>query len=104
MHLSLAPRHSDALISGGSPSEVRAFIVICSRLILSPFSLELPWFGEAPGYYNTSVAGATQAYPVMAQYPGGVYPQAQPGQAIVVQPGINGQMPTITQVPFASAA
>ncbi|KXN86285.1 hypothetical protein AN958_10147 [Leucoagaricus sp. SymC.cos] len=65
---------------------------------------ELPWFGEAPGYYNTAVTGAPQAYPVMAQYPAGAYPQAQPGSAIVIQPGVNGQMPTVTQVPIASTA
>lgn len=65
---------------------------------------ELPWFGEAPGYYNTTVTGPgmPQTYP-MAQYPG-VYPQGQPGSALVIQPGVNGQLPTITQVPVASTA
>ncbi|KAF5364324.1 hypothetical protein D9756_000614 [Leucocoprinus leucothites] len=65
---------------------------------------ELPWFGEAPGYYNTTNAGTNQGYPMMAQYPGSAYTQAQPGQAIVVQPGANGQMPTITQIPIAASA
>lgn len=63
---------------------------------------ELPWFGEAPGYYNTTTAGPNQVYPVMGQYPGGVYPQVQPGSALVVQPGVNGQLPAITQIPITS--
>jgi hypothetical protein len=61
---------------------------------------ELPWFGEAPGYYNTSVAGMPQA-PYMAQYP---YPQPQPGGAYVIQPGVNGQMPTVSQIPITQHA
>lgn len=48
--------------------------------------------------------GMPQAHPAMAQYPGGVFPQAQPGSALVIQPGVNGQMPTVTQVPIASTA
>jgi len=64
--------------------------------------LELPWFGEAPGYYNTAATGVNPVYPVMGQYPGGVHPQIQPGSALVVQPGVNGQLPTITQIPIAS--
>ena len=64
---------------------------------------ELPWFGEAPGYYNT--------HPGMMQYPGAGYgypmqgapgPVMQtPGHSIVIQPGVNGQPPTVTQVPMA---
>ena len=77
-----------------------------STLLLLRFNLtcylELPWFGEAPGYYNTSVTGVNPVYPVMGQYPGGVHPQIQPGSALVVQPGVNGQLPTITQIPIAS--
>jgi len=66
---------------------------------------ELPWFGEAPGYYNHNADGGAQSY--MAQYPGAQYPGAQyghpqPGSALVIQPGVNGQMPTVHQVPIAS--
>jgi hypothetical protein len=70
---------------------------------------ELPWFGEAPGYYNTH-AGAPHApmvqYPM--QYPQGYngYPAGMPmmtgGNSIVIQPGVNGQPPTITQVPMSA--
>jgi len=62
---------------------------------------ELPWFGEAPGYYNTGIAtsyggGAVPyMYPTMAPYA----PAMAPGSAVIVQPGINGQPATITQVP-----
>jgi len=66
---------------------------------------ELPWFGEAPGYYNTHPGG-------MMQYPAGyAYPTTQgvnaplvqtPGHSIVIQPGMNGQPPTITQVPLGA--
>jgi len=59
--------------------------------------IELPWFGEAPGYFNQGA---------MAQYPGG-YPQqygypggGTPGHSIIVQPGVNGQPTTVTQVPM----
>ena len=70
--------------------------------------VELPWFGEAPGYYNTHPGG-------MMQYPTGgyVYPTMPmqgvnaplvqtPGHSIVIQPGMNGQPPTVTQVPMGT--
>lgn len=67
--------------------------------------VELPWFGEMPGYYNTNAHGHGMAYP---QSPGGMYPyypqmpQTQPGHSIIIQPGVNGQPPTITQVPLSA--
>ncbi|KAF8655279.1 hypothetical protein AX16_003178 [Volvariella volvacea WC 439] len=64
---------------------------------------ELPWFGEAPGYYNTSQTPMVQ-YPAYPSPGGYVYPSGTPGQTIVIQPGVNGQPPTITQVPLASHA
>lgn len=75
-------------------------------MIVLPTS-ELPWFGEMPGYYNTISAGQGQAYPTgygqgyPAQGYGGYYPapMAQPGNSIIIQPGMNGQPPTVTQVP-----
>lgn len=46
--------------------------------------------------------GGQQGYPAMGQYPGAGYPQPQAGSALVIQPGINGQLPTVHQVPIAS--
>ena len=84
---------------------------------LSPPSLtdthfpELGWFGEYPGYYNYGThnpaaqgmppAGYPQyPYPYMPGYP--QMQQPSPGTAIVIQPGINGAPPTITQVPAST--
>jgi hypothetical protein len=64
---------------------------------------ELPWFGEMPGYYNTNYP---MPYPPS---PGGMYPpyypppMAQPGHSLIIQPGVNGAPPTITQVPINQA-
>ncbi|KAM6495873.1 hypothetical protein JOM56_008579 [Amanita muscaria] len=61
---------------------------------------ELPWFGEAPGYYNTGAPG--QQYPVGQvpmpyMYPT-MAPYGHPGaHSVIVQPGVNGLPPTITQ-------
>ncbi|KAF8621661.1 hypothetical protein AX15_007675 [Amanita polypyramis BW_CC] len=62
---------------------------------------ELPWFGEAPGYYNTYTITAGQ-YPAQTPY---MYPMMGPvmqptslGQTVVVQPGVNGMPPTVTQI------
>ncbi|PBK69640.1 uncharacterized protein ARMOST_05341 [Armillaria ostoyae] len=68
---------------------------------------ELGWFGEWPGYYNTSPG--MPHYPAGGYVPYGVPMQAgtgitqQAGNSIVIQPGVHGQPPTITQVPFGSA-
>jgi len=66
---------------------------------------ELPWFGEAPGYYNTHPGGMMQYPPAGYAYPmpgpGGPVMQT-PGHSIVIQPGVNGQPPTVTQVPLAA--
>ena len=67
--------------------------------------LELPWFGEMPGYYNTHAG--TPMYPphsagmTPGMYPGYGYPyppmSAAPGHSIVIQPGMNGAPPIVTQ-------
>ena len=81
--------------------------------------LELPWFGEWPGYSG----GYGSQYPTVQMAEGGmVYPgpmvqpggpvntmpvmqdggyvvQQQPGYSMVITPGVNGQAPTIQQVP-----
>ena len=59
--------------------------------------LELPWFGEMPGYYNTHPGGPMYG-PGMA--PGYGYPyNPMPGHSIVIQPGMNGAPPIVTQAP-----
>jgi len=70
---------------------------------------ELPWFGKMPGYYNTNTQ--EMAGPHMMPYPGtpggygyphqGGYPIPNPGHSIIIQPGMNGAPPTITQVPMS---
>jgi len=63
---------------------------------------ELGWFGEAPGFYNTH-QGPMMPYSGGYQY--GQPPMSagtmHPGQTIVIQPGMNGQPATVTQVPMA---
>ncbi|KAF9534313.1 hypothetical protein CPB83DRAFT_804162 [Crepidotus variabilis] len=66
---------------------------------------ELPWFGEMPGYYNTSNHGHGAPYPQSPSAYGGSHfapsmPMAQPGHSLIIQPGINGAPPTVTQVPI----
>ena len=82
--------------------------------------VELPWFGQWPGYPEGQYPGAgAMMYPQggMMMMPGYAYPAGQPmyapgqpvqpgyvvqqnpGHSVVIQPGVNGQAPTITQVP-----
>jgi len=68
---------------------------------------ELGWFGEYPGYYNTHAgqyAGGHMpyGYPMPMQVGNGQY-MHQPGQSIVIQPGINGQPATVSTVPLGAA-
>ncbi|KAF8739249.1 hypothetical protein AX14_010412 [Amanita brunnescens Koide BX004] len=59
---------------------------------------ELPWFGEAPGYYNTYTNQYPQTqmvYPYPTMIPG--MQPVTPGHTMFIQPGINGQA-TITQL------
>jgi len=64
---------------------------------------DMPWFGEGAG--NMSYAGHGMGYPQSAgmypQSPGMYYPgpMTQPGNSIIIQPGINGAPPTVTQIP-----
>ncbi|KAH6914888.1 hypothetical protein BKA70DRAFT_1257335 [Coprinopsis sp. MPI-PUGE-AT-0042] len=69
---------------------------------------ELPWFDEMPGYYNQGTTGmmpmggpGPMPYP-QGGYPYGGYPQAQPGHAIMIQPGVNGAPPVVSQVPMSA--
>jgi hypothetical protein len=65
---------------------------------------ELGWFGEFPGYYNQSGMTAPQMVaPGMGMpmvYPGQQMYYQQPGQAIIVQPGVHGAPPTVTTQPL----
>ena len=75
--------------------------------------VELPWFGQYPGWPEDEVGpyGPRYAYPAgapMGAYPagqpmqlagGGYVVQQTPGHSLVIQPGSNGQAPTVAQVP-----
>ena len=72
---------------------------------------ELPWFGELPGWpYGGQMGYPMGMYPAggMAYQPammnggmmnGGYVVQQAPGHSVVIQPGLAGGAPTITQVP-----
>ncbi|TFK28719.1 hypothetical protein FA15DRAFT_664752 [Coprinopsis marcescibilis] len=64
---------------------------------------ELPWFGEMPGYYNTHTSGVPgpMPYPPASPYGPSPYGGYNAGNAYMIQPGVNGAPPTITQVPVA---
>ncbi|KAI0796635.1 hypothetical protein C8Q75DRAFT_802321 [Abortiporus biennis] len=91
-----------------------------SRALGRPFAwsepvIELPWFGEWPGWPADSGPYPGYGYPMGMGYPGGqpvayggqpaqvvsggYVVQQNPGHSVVIQPGMNGQAPTITQVP-----
>lgn len=85
--------------------------------------IELPWYGEWPGYSG----GPGSLYPTMQMGEGGMIPgayhagavipqqgpistlpvmqnggyvvQQQPGYSMIITPGMNGQAPTVQQVP-----
>ncbi|KAI0774310.1 hypothetical protein C8Q74DRAFT_1269417 [Fomes fomentarius] len=79
--------------------------------------VELPWFGQWPGYPEGQYPQQNGMYPGQYAYPAGIpmsypgvgYPGSQvapgyviqqnPGYSVVIQPGVGGQPPTITQVP-----
>jgi hypothetical protein len=59
---------------------------------------ELPWFGEMPGYYNTHAGGPTPYPTNPALNVGYGYPyNTSGGHSIVIQPGVNGAPPVVTQ-------
>lgn len=75
--------------------------------------LELPWFGQAPGYpgygyvnyqSQSMSRGYAGSYTPYTQYPtsvGGNVVHQQPGHSLVIQPGRNGMPSTVQQVPTA---
>ena len=74
--------------------------------------IELPWFGQWPGfpegqYPPNGMYQQPYAYPAGAPMYAGSGPQMtpgyviqqNPGHSVVIQPGVGGQPPTITQIP-----
>ncbi|KAI0638220.1 hypothetical protein C8Q77DRAFT_1215088 [Trametes polyzona] len=75
--------------------------------------VELPWFGQWPGYpeggqFPQGMYPGQYGYPAMGMQPMGAYGpqiapgyvvQQNPGHSVVIQPGMNGQPPTVTQIP-----
>jgi len=67
---------------------------------------EMPWFGQAPGYpgvgYGSYSSQYGRGYPTQyAQYPttiAGNVVQQQPGQSLLIQPGMGGMPATVQQV------
>ncbi len=71
--------------------------------------IELPWFNQLPGWpedqghypgqyaYPAGYGGGVQAAPQMIG--GGYVVQQNPGHSVVIRPGVNGQAPTVTQIP-----
>ncbi|OAX43483.1 hypothetical protein K503DRAFT_140288 [Rhizopogon vinicolor AM-OR11-026] len=57
---------------------------------------QLGWFGELPGYPSEAIYPRAPGY---GAYPGANYIQQMPGHSIVVQPGVNGGQPIVTQMP-----
>ena len=86
----------DVTTFGLNLSEVRSLSLTLT--IETNLPLELPWFREMPGYYNT--LGVPMHYPNPVITPGYAYPYnvapGPPGHNFVIQQG-NGP-PTITQV------
>ena len=74
--------------------------------IWSEDTIDLPWFGEYPGYpggplYTLSPQLENQAPPVQGAQMviNGSLVQQQPGHSIVIWPGVNGEGPRIEQRP-----
>jgi len=58
--------------------------------------VDLPWFGEIPGYYQVPYGYGAPQQTYMP--PGTV--QQQPGHSVVIQPGHHGQPTTVQQIPM----
>ena len=69
--------------------------------------IELPWFNQVPGWpEDAGPHPGHYAYPagyagggVQQMMGGGYVVQQNPGHSVVIRPGVNGQAPTVTQVP-----
>lgn len=73
--------------------------------------IELPWFNQYPGWPED--AAGHGHYPGQYAYPagyagggtvpqmvgGGYVVQQNAGHSVVIRPGVNGQAPTVTQIP-----
>ncbi|KAH7914342.1 hypothetical protein BJ138DRAFT_1144077 [Hygrophoropsis aurantiaca] len=68
---------------------------------------QLGWFGEFPGYPTEAIYPrqpgpmmyGNYGYPNQGMQMGGNFVQQMPGHSIVIHPGVNGNPPTITQMP-----
>ena len=76
--------------------------VCCSVYAWREHTSQLGWFGEWPAYPTEAIyprpPHAYGAYPQMYGMQGN-YVQQAPGHSVVIQPGVNGGLPMITQVP-----
>ncbi|KIM90814.1 hypothetical protein PILCRDRAFT_811303 [Piloderma croceum F 1598] len=71
-------------------------VAMGNRYAWSDPIIDLPWFGEIPGYYQAPHYG----YGGQQMYlppPGAI--QQQPGHSVVIQPGHHGQPTTVQQIP-----
>jgi len=66
-------------------------VAMGNRYAWSEPIVDLPWFGEIPGYYQVPYGYGAPMAP-----PGAV--QQQPGHSVVIQPGHHGQPTTVQQV------
>ncbi|KAG6335641.1 hypothetical protein ID866_3457 [Astraeus odoratus] len=75
------------------------------RFAWSEHISQLGWFGEFPGYPTEAIYPRPHfaPYPYYPYQAGGGYVQQMPGHSVVIQPGVNGAPPTITQMPAALA-
>jgi hypothetical protein len=70
-------------------------VAMGNRYAWSDPIIDLPWFGEMPGYYQAPYGyGGQQMY---LPPPGAI--QQQPGHSVVIQPGHHGNPTTVQQIP-----
>lgn len=124
-HSVLLMRYELPLIDVINVHTVTIFFIILltlanrSRALGRPYAwaepiVELPWFGQMPGWPEHGAYPQQYAYPagqpMAGAYPGGIpyappmvgggyVVQQNPGHSVVIQPGSNGHAPTITQYP-----
>ena len=75
-----------------------------SHVFFISLNTELGWFGEWPGFYNTNTqpgfypqGGIPYGMPMPMQMGPG-----QPGQTVIIQPGVNGAPATVQQIPMST--
>lgn len=81
-------------------------MLCCSVYAWREHTSQLGWFGEWPAYPTEGIHPRAPPY-AYGPYPQvygihpttGNYVQQAPGHSVVIQPGVNGALPVITQVP-----